>query len=91
MNQSDIKLIYFDGCPNYEVAKNLLLQSGCKFEEINQSNLPDDHAFKQYTSPTILKNGRLIVGEKMASKNGGCSLQLPSYAEFRKSLGMQAH
>jgi len=86
MNQDDIKLIYFDGCPNYEAAKHLLLQSGCKFEEINQGSLPDNHTFKQYTSPTILKNGTLVVGEKMGSKLGGCSLQLPSDAEFKKKL-----
>ena len=82
----DIKLIYFSDCPNYESAKNLLLNSGCDFEEVNQSDLSDNHPFKHYTSPTILKNGKLIIGEKTDS--GGCSIRLPGSAELKMKLGL---
>lgn len=70
----DIKLIFFENCPNYETIKNLLLRSRCEFEEINQNKLPENHPLKKYTSPTILKNGVLIIGEQTSSFCGGCSI-----------------
>ncbi|MBC8286183.1 MAG: hypothetical protein H8E42_01780 [Nitrospinae bacterium] len=81
-----IKLIYFSGCPNYVAVKKLLLNLGCDFEEINQSKLPEKHPLKCYTSPAILKNGELIIGEKMDSIAGGCTIQLPSEEDFARSL-----
>lgn len=83
---ADIKLIYFKGCPNYESARSLLLNSGWNFEEIDQSELLANHPFKQYTSPAILKNGTLIFGEKMDSLIGGCSMDLPSSAKLKMQL-----
>ncbi len=83
---NNIKLIYFKGCPNYEAAKNLLLKSDCDFEEVNQSDLSNDHPLKHYTSPTILKNGKPIVGNQTDSSAGGCSIQLPSDAELKRKL-----
>jgi hypothetical protein len=81
-----IKLIYFNGCPNYEVAKNLLLKTGYDFEAADQGDLSASHPFKYYTSPTILKNGNLIIGEKMDSLIGGCSMQLPNSEELKRKL-----
>ena len=82
----NIKLIYFVGCPNYEAARTLLLNSGYDFEEVNQSDLPENHPSKHYSSPTILKNEKLIIGEKMDSLAGGCSIKLPDDVELRKKL-----
>ncbi len=85
---NNIKLIYFKDCPNYEAAKNLLLRVDCDFEEINQSELPEYHLLKHYTSPTILKNEKIIIGEKIDSLIGGCSIRLPSAAELKMDLAL---
>ena len=82
----NIQLIYFKGCPNYEPAKSLLLQSGYDFEEIDQGELSDNHPLKHYTSPTILKNETLIISEKMSSSIGGCSTQLPNFNVFKRFM-----
>jgi hypothetical protein len=83
---NSVKLIYFKGCPNYETARNLLLQLGYHFKEIDQGDLPENHSFRNYTSPTIIKNKKLICGEKMDSFQGGCTLQLPCNAELKRKL-----
>lgn len=81
-----IKLIYFKDCPNYEAARILLLNSGCDFEEVDQNSLAENHPFKHYTSPAILKNGKLIIGERTDSGLGGCSIQFPDDAELKRIL-----
>ncbi len=81
-----IKLIYFKGCPLYEDAQNILLQWGCNFEEINQNDLSDNHPYKYYTSPAILKNEKLVFGEKTDSFQGGCSIQFPTDTELKRRL-----
>jgi hypothetical protein len=81
-----IKLIYFSGCPNYEMAKHLLINSGYDFETVNQNDLSESHPFKRYTSPTILKNENLVIGEKTDSPLGGCSTQMPHLEELKRKL-----
>lgn len=81
-----IQLIYFQGCPNYPVIKNLLADIGIRYEEIEQNSLSEQDPLKLFTSPSILKNGKLILGQKIDSAKGGCTLNLPDKSELSKRL-----
>lgn len=71
---SAIKLIYFDGCPNAKHARAALLTAGAyDFEVIKQNELAEDHRFKRYSSPTILKDEQIIFGSD--SGNASCSFE----------------
>ncbi len=71
-----IQLIYFRGCPNYDVVKDLLCEMGLEYEEIDQNNLQENDLLKLLSSPSILKNGELIYGQRIGSAKGGCTLNL---------------
>ena len=43
----DLKLLYFDGCPNVNLARRTLQKIGFQFKEVNQNNLPEVHQFKK--------------------------------------------
>lgn len=68
------KLIYFQGCPNAEHARAVLLTSGVEFEVIKQDDLPENNEYKSYSSPTILKDNEIIFGQKLASGASACSM-----------------
>ncbi len=63
-----IELIYFDGCPNVQAAKdnikaacdNLKIEHSVQEWNHNDDNAPD--YTKKYGSPTILVNGKDIAG-----------------------------
>lgn len=82
----NILLIYFKECPNYSIIKNLLSDIGVKCQEIEQNNLSENDPLKLFTSPSILKNGKLIFGQKIDSAKGGCTLNLPDKFELVKRL-----
>jgi glutaredoxin len=82
----NIKLVYFRGCPNYKSVKKLLTRIGVSFDEINQDDLSDGHPLKRFTSPTILKNEKLIFGEKISDASGGCSIRIPERWELERKL-----
>ena len=81
-----IQLIYFQGCPNYSVIKNLLSDIGVKYEEIEQTGLEEIDPLKLFSSPSILKDGKLIFGQKIDSTKGGCTLNLPDKSYLAKKL-----
>jgi hypothetical protein len=81
-----IQLIYFEGCPNYSVVKNLLSDIGVKYEEIEQNDLEETDPLKLFSSPSILKNGKLIFGQKIDSTKGGCTINLPDKSSLAKKL-----
>ena len=81
-----IQLIYFQGCPNYSVLKNLLSDIGVKYEEIEQTGLEETDPLKLFSSPSILKDGKLIFGQKIDSAQGGCTLNLPDKTYLAKKL-----
>jgi len=81
-----IKLIYFAGCPNYKSVKNILEHIGVSFDEINQDDLANGHPFKRFTSPTIIKNDKLIFGERVSEMGGGCSIHIPERWELEQKL-----
>ncbi len=77
-----IQLIFFQDCPNYSIVKNLLTDLGLSFEEIEQSSLSEIDPLRLFTSPSILKNGELIFGQKINTAMGGCSLNLPKKSDL---------
>jgi glutaredoxin len=79
-----IKLIYFNGCPNFKSAKNLLEEVGLKYELICLDELSDSDTFKNYSSPTYLLGNKIFFGTKACG--GGCSLHLPSKEELLKLI-----
>jgi hypothetical protein len=83
-----IKLVYFEGCPNADRVKKSLMATGLNFDEVRQNELPENHLFQGFTSPTILKDGEVIFGE-VTNLAGGCSLNIPSTQEIIKRLGVK--
>jgi hypothetical protein len=68
-----IQLIYFEGCPNFQRAKEGLLSAGYEdVELVRQDELPEDSAFKGYSSPTILVGDQVIFGSKTSTAS--CSV-----------------
>lgn len=72
---SKCQLIYFEGCPNAKHARAILLTSGIPFEVILQDELNDGNEFKNYSSPSILKDGKLLLGQKLSSGSSACSFE----------------
>lgn len=85
---TDLKLIYFEGCPNVARVRNNLQTAGYRFDEIKQDPLPEGHPYKNYTSPTILKGDTLVFGTLTGSGRPGCSLEaLPSVEALKRTIG----
>lgn len=78
------QLVYFEGCPNSEKLKSNLEEVGLtSFELIEQGSLEPGHPLKKYASPSLLRDGELLVGALTGSSEGGCSLCLPSVEELK--------
>ena len=85
LNVAELKLIYFEGCPNADKIRGALAATGHKFDEVRQDNLPPQHPLKNYSSPSILRNDEIIYGAATGSE-GGCSLEIPSSEEIKARL-----
>jgi len=83
---SAVKLIYFEGCPNSKHARAVLLSSKVGFEVIKQDDLPKDDPYREYSSPTILKNGEILFGEKLGPNTAACSAEKFDEGELKKKL-----
>ena len=70
---SNLKLIYFDGCPNSKNARAVLLSCGVEFDVIKQDDLNDNDEMRNYSSPTILLDNELLFGEKLSPGASACS------------------
>lgn len=78
----DIKLIFFEGCPNAERVRQALKESAVEFIELDQNTLDDKDDYKNYASPTVIKNDEVILGGK--ADGGGCLLGIPSSGELNE-------
>ena len=72
---NDMKLIYFEGCPNSEQAREVLLTFQCDFDVIKQDDLKEGDPYLQYSSPTILNGGEIIFGQKIDPNSSACSAE----------------
>lgn len=68
-----IELLYFRGCPNVERAREALRSAGyMEFSEVDQGKLPSSHPYLCFSSPTILRDGKLMAGAKSGA--AACSV-----------------
>lgn len=65
MDEHTIELIYFDGCPNAEKARENLRAAvgGASWKEWNLSSGETPERFRRYGSPTVLVDGDDVTGE----------------------------
>ena len=56
-----VSLIYTTGCQKYRTLKQVLLDIGLPFEEINQDRLHQGCVCRTFTSPTILVDDDIII------------------------------
>jgi hypothetical protein len=56
-----IVLIYKTGCQKYKTIKQVLLDIGLPFEEVNQAQLHKGCVCRTFTSPTILVDDDVII------------------------------
>jgi hypothetical protein len=66
--------------------KNLLSDIGVKYEKIEQTGLEETDPLKLFSSPSILKDGKMIFAQKIDSTKGGCTLNLPDKFHLAKKL-----
>ncbi len=84
---NEIKLLYFEGCPNAVRVKEMLLQMGHAFQEIRQDRLSENDPLRKFSSPTILKDHEIIYGTSARSE-GACSLELPTFVDLKRRLNV---
>lgn len=82
---TELKLIYFQGCPNADQAREILAQSGRAFQEVRQDDLPENDPLRRFTSPTILLGEKIVFG--MASGDAGCSITGLDAANILEQIG----
>ena len=56
-----VSLIYTTGCRKYRTIKQVLLDIGLPFEEVNQAQLHKGCVCRTFTSPTILVDEDIII------------------------------
>lgn len=81
---STFKLIYFNQCPNYQPAIDLLQDAGIVFETVCQDRLDISDPYKNYSSPTLLKGDEIIFGAR--AHGGGCSVALPTIKQLLERI-----
>jgi hypothetical protein len=80
-----LTLIAFEGCPTTPRVVSLLTELGVPFDRVDQDSLPTGHPFRSFSSPTLLRNGEVLLGSR-TDGDTGCSLALPSDEKLRKIL-----
>lgn len=59
-----IELIYFSACPLILKAKSVLRGAGIEnFLELTQENLEKSDPRKEYSSPSLVIDGKLVIGK----------------------------
>lgn len=87
---ANVKLVYFEGCPNADRTRRSLEEAGIAFDAVRQDDLSAEDPLREYSSPTILRDDEVIFGTKTGAGGGGCSLQVPTVDEIRRKLGSKA-
>jgi len=83
---SDLKLVYFEGCPNAKHARAALLSSGIEFDTVMQNDLEEESPLLNFSSPTILNGDEIIYGHKIDKGSSACSIAKFSEDEIIKEL-----
>lgn len=89
MRERRIELVYFDGCPNADRARENLRTAleGEPWTEWNVSSDETPDYFRRYASPTVLVDGRDVTGEAGQSTAMACRADgAPSPELIRQAL-----
>jgi len=84
---TEVKFIYFEGCPNADKTRKALKAVNVDFDEVEQTSQPEGSPYKNYSSPTILKDNEIVIGSKTGD-GGGCSLEVPTADDLKQKLGL---
>ena len=64
-----LQLIFFPGCPGYELVKEKLISLGINdFEEINCLTLAEGHPYQGFSSPSLIWGGQVLLGARVSEK-----------------------
>ena len=68
-----VELVYFEGCPNLPLARSAIIEAGVVGAlEVAQNRLPPGDGRLDYSSPSILVDGTLLIGVRHV--NGSCTI-----------------
>jgi hypothetical protein len=81
-----ITLITFQECPNAEAVRAVLRDLNVTFEDVKQDNLPGDHPYQGYSSPSVLAGEQVVIGAKLDPGASGCSVGVPTQQELEALL-----
>lgn len=82
----NLKLIYFKGCPNARHARAVLLQTGLNFEVIIQDELPLGDKLLQFSSPTIIRDNEILLGQKLSEGSSACSFEKIDEEQLKNNI-----
>jgi len=93
MKKHTIELVYFDGCPNAERARESLqavvgtTEGAAAWSEWNLSDEATPERFRRFGSPTVLVDGEDVTGSDGRSAAMACRADgAPSAAVIRAAL-----
>lgn len=74
LNEQKLQLLFFEDCPNLPILISILSEEGITaYEKIDLEKLPENHALRSFSSPTLLLDGELIFGGKTSNQSLSCS------------------
>jgi hypothetical protein len=84
-----LEVLFFPGCQNFKTLLSVLSEEGITaYELIDIEKLPENHPLRSFSSPTLLLNGKAILGAKTSNQGLSCSVITKSemIAEIRRSI-----
>lgn len=82
---TNVTLITFRSCPNADKARLALKNIGVSFTDVISDELPANHLWRRYSSPSILQDEKLVFGSDQGG-DGACSLKVPTENELKERL-----
>jgi hypothetical protein len=83
----EIKLIYFNGCPEAKNVRRALLVGGIyDFEVIVQDNLPSGDPYLKFSSPSVLAGSELIYGIRTDGEKASCTFDVINFVDDQKLI-----
>lgn len=89
MSDPAIDLVYFEGCPHVDQARENLREAlgGGSWQEWNLLSADTPERFHRHGSPTVLVEGRDVTGEKGTTTAMACRADgAPSVEEIQRGL-----
>lgn len=80
---SKVELVFFSGCPSVPRARQAIMDAGnMEFHETNIEALDPNDPRRRLSSPSILVNGKLVVG----SQNGAAACSYIDWSEASSKI-----